>query len=58
MNHLWRDGFFFFTDIFLSSLVVDKMLSLDEKAIARNKKEIDNIMNAIKNDMYNEVMKD
>ncbi|MCR5786855.1 MAG: hypothetical protein K6G28_04070 [Acholeplasmatales bacterium] len=34
------------------------MLSLNEKAIARNKKEIDNIMNAIKNGMYSEVMKD
>jgi DNA invertase Pin-like site-specific DNA recombinase len=41
-----------------STVTDDKMLSLNEKAIARNKKEIDNIMNAIKNGMYSEVMKD
>lgn len=34
------------------------MLSLNEKAIAKNKKEIENVMAAIRNGLYNEIMKD
>lgn len=41
-----------------STVTDDKMLSLNEKALVRNKKEIDNIMTAIKNGLYNEIMKE
>lgn len=34
------------------------MLSLNEKVIAKNKKEIENVMAAIRNGLYNEIMKD
>lgn len=41
-----------------STVTEDSMLTLNEKALAKNKKEIDNLMNAIKNGMYSEVMED
>ena len=41
-----------------STVTDDNMLSLNEKTIAKNKKEIENVMAAIRNGLYNKIMKD
>lgn len=40
------------------SLTEDSMLTLNEKALAKNKKEIDNLMNAIKAGIFSGTIKD
>ncbi|MBP5551246.1 MAG: hypothetical protein J6X93_04280 [Bacilli bacterium] len=41
-----------------NSTVTDNMLSINEKAIIKNKKEIENVMAAIRNGLNKEIMKD
>ena len=45
-------------EAFNSSITEDPMLSANEKALQKTKKEIDNLMNAIKAGIFNEVIKD
>ena len=41
-----------------ATVTEDQMLVLNEKALAKNKKEINNIMTAIKNGMFNDLLKE